>query len=226
MGESGAVTLMAEMDEDVGMESLVLSATVSGEMANGTETSTSEGVLSLGIMDNTEKKIEPKATDADYQGIMDAIAAGAGDEGLNPGETVTLMTSDLFDVMEGYTASYGVSVEGDSVSASASGEMVTIDAMMAGESKITVTGTASMASSSAQAVSDHVRTWPHSRSPVMVVDKALVVTLEMPGNVMEGKHRRGHVLRDRRDGQPDGHGSGRLGRGDDHARPRGERCRR
>ena len=63
MGESGAVTLMAEMDEDVGMESLVLSATVSGEMANGTETSTSEGVLSLGIMDNTEKKIEPKATD-------------------------------------------------------------------------------------------------------------------------------------------------------------------
>ena len=185
MGESGAVTLMAEMDEDVGMESLVLSATVSGEMANGTETSTSEGVLSLGIMDNTEKKIEPKATDADYQGIMDAIAAGAGDEGLNPGETVTLMTSDLFDVMEGYTASYGVSVEGDSVSASASGEMVTIDAMMAGESKITVTGTASMASSSLKP-SQTTSNVASLTFPVMVVDKALVVTLEMPGNVMEG----------------------------------------
>ena len=184
-GESAAVTLMAEMDEDVGMETLVLNATVSGEMANGTETSTSEGVLSLGIMDNTEKRIEPKATEADYQGIMDAIAAGAGDEGLNPGETVTLMTSDLFDVMTGYTASYGVSVEGDSVSASASGERITIDAMMAGESKITVTGTASMAGSSLMP-SQSVSNVASLTFPVMVVNKMLVVTLEMPDNVMEG----------------------------------------
>ena len=46
------------------------------------------------------------------------------------------MTSDLFDVAPGYTASYGVSVEGDSANASASGEAITINALMAGEVKI------------------------------------------------------------------------------------------
>ena len=95
---------------------------------------------------------------------------------MNPGDTVTLMTSDLFDVMDGYTASYGVSVEGDSASASASGESVTINALMAGEAKITVTGTARMASSSlipTQTVSNVAEL----TFPVMVVDTELVVTL-------------------------------------------------
>ena len=147
-GESAAVTLMAEMDEDVGMETLMFDATVSGEMANGTETSTSEGVLSLGIEDATDKRIEPKATDVAYPAITGAIDAGAGDDGLNPGETVTIMTSDLFDVDDGYTAGYTASVEGDSVSVSTSGETVTINAEMMGESKVTITGTARMGSSS------------------------------------------------------------------------------
>ena len=182
---SGGIELEVAMDEDVGMESLMFDAVVSGEMANGTETSTSAGVLSLYIEDNTTKKIEPKATEADYQGIKDAIAAGAGDEGLNPGETVTIMTSDLFDVMTGYTASYGVSVEGDSVRGSASGEMITIDAIMAGESKVTVTGTARMASSSLMP-SQTVSNVAELTFPVMVVDKPVVVTLEMPANVMNG----------------------------------------
>ena len=54
---------------------------------------------------------------------MAAIAAGGGDDGVNPGDTVTIMTGDLFDGgADGYTASYGVSVEGDYASASASGE--------------------------------------------------------------------------------------------------------
>ena len=95
---------------------------------------------------------------------------------MNPGDTVTVMTSDLFDVMDGYTASYGVSVEGDSASASASGESVTINALMAGEAKITVTGTARMASSSlipTQTVSNVAEL----TFPVMVVDTELVVTL-------------------------------------------------
>ena len=37
--QSNTVDLIAEADEDVGMEMLVLDATVSGEAANGTETS-------------------------------------------------------------------------------------------------------------------------------------------------------------------------------------------
>ena len=89
-------------------------------------------MLSLYIEDETTKKITPKASEADYAALMAAIEAGGGDDGVNPGDTVTVMTSDLFDVMEGYTASYGVSVEGDSASASASGmsSMVTINALM------------------------------------------------------------------------------------------------
>ena len=172
---SNVVDLIAETDEDVGMEMLVLDATVSGVSRNGTETKTVAGVLSLTIMDATEKKIWPKDSDADYDNIKAAIAAGAGDEGLNPGETVEIMTSDLFGLAEGYTASYGVSVEGDAAGASASGSAVMITAMQAGEAKITVTGTARHAGSSLEA-SQTVSNVAELTFPVTVVDKDLVLT--------------------------------------------------
>ena len=183
--QSNIVDLMVETDEDVGMESIVLDATVSGESANGRETSTSEGVLTLSIEDATEPSITPKATDADYDKIKAAIADGAGDDGmLNPGEMVTLMTADLFELAEGYTGSYSVSVEGSAVSASASGDTVNIEAVMAGESKVTVTGTARMSSSlmADQTVSNVASL----TFPVEVVDMPLMITLEMPDNVMDG----------------------------------------
>ena len=176
-GMSGPITIEVRSDEDVGRESLMFDAVVTGDPANGPGTRTSAGVLSLYIEDETTKKIEPKASEADYVALMAAIAAGGGDDGVvNPGDAVTLMTSDLFDVMDGYTASYGVSVEGDSANASASGEEVTINALKAGEAKITVTGTARMASSSlipTQTVSNVAEL----TFPVMVVDTTLVVTL-------------------------------------------------
>ena len=173
---SNAVEIEVRSDEDVGMESLMFDAVVTGDSANGPGTRTSAGVLSLYIEDETAKKITPKASDADYDALKAVIAEAGGDDGVNPGDTVTIMTSDLFDVMDGYTASYGVSVEGDSASASASGESVTINALMAGEAKITVTGTARMASSSlisTQTVSNVAEL----TFPVMVVDTELVVTL-------------------------------------------------
>ena len=173
---SNRVELEVRADEDVGMESLMFDAVVSGDSMTGTETSTSAAVLSLHIEDETAKKIEPKATEADYDVLKAAIAAAGGDDGVNPGDTVTLMTSDLFDVAPGYTASYGVSVAGDSASASASGESVTINALMAGEAKITVTGTARMASSSL-IPSQTVSNVAELTFPVMVVDTELVVTL-------------------------------------------------
>ena len=167
---SAVIEIEVRSDEDVGMESLMFDAVVSGDSANGPGTRTSAAVLSLYIEDETTKKITPKASEADYAALMAAIAAGGGDDGVNPGDTVTLMTSDLFDVMEpGYTASYGVSVEGDSASASASGESVTINALMAGEAKITVTGTARMASSSLMPTQT-VSNVAELTFPVMVVD--------------------------------------------------------
>ena len=176
MEMSENIEIEVRPDEDVGRESLMFNAVVTGDSDNGPGTRTSEGVLSLYLEDETAKKITPKATEADYDAIKAAIAEGAGEDGLNPGDTVTLMTSDLFDLMDDYTASYGVSVEGDSASASASGESVTINALMAGEAKITVTGTARMASSSlipTQTVSNVAEL----TFPVTVVDTTLVVTL-------------------------------------------------
>ena len=170
----GPFTIEAAIDEDVGVEYLTVSLDVDGDTDSGG--GSSSGTFSIGIEDETAKKITPKASEADYDRIKAAIAAGGGDEGLNPGDTVELMTRDLFTVEDGYTASYGVSVEGDSASASASGETVTINALLAGESKITVTGTARMASSSlipTQTVSNVAEL----TFPVMVVDTELVVTL-------------------------------------------------
>ncbi len=178
----GPWVVEVENDQDVGMESLVLSLDVSGEEQYGG--GSSSGSFSIDIVDATEKMITPKYSEADYDKIKAAIAAGAGEEGLNPGETVELMTSDLFEVAEGYTASYGVSVDSDAVSASASGDMITITAMKAGMAHVYVTGTARMSSSleATQTVSNVAEL----KFPVEVVDKALVVMLEMPDNVMDG----------------------------------------
>ena len=186
---SEPVELEVDENDDVGRESLMFDATVSGEAANGTETSTSAGVLSLYIEDETDKKIEPKTTEADYDGIKAAIAAGAaenGEEGLNPGEKVTLMASDLFDVMTGYSAGYEGEWTGDAVSVSTTGETITITAEMAGDSEVTIFGTARMDSSSlvpSQAVSNVASV----KFPVTVVDTPLVVTVTAdPMEIEEG----------------------------------------
>ena len=168
------IKLSARPDEDVGAEKLTLNIEVSGEPKKGTETSS--GMFEIDIVDGTMKRIEPKATEADYDAIKAVIKAAAGDDELNPGETFTLMTSDLFTVAPGYTGSYGVSVDGASVSVSASAETITINAVKAGDSVIVVTGTARMSSSSlepSQTVSDVASL----KFPVTVVDKDLVVTV-------------------------------------------------
>ena len=177
------IMVTALSDEDVGAEDLVLNLVVSG--GPGSPAGTSTGTFTIPIADNTMKKVEPKSEDEAYPAIMAAMEAGAGDEGLNPGESFSVMTSDLFMVAEGYTASYGVSVEGAAASASASGEAIKVNAVEAGEAKITVTATAKMPASSFQA-SQSVSNIAEITFPVEVVDKALVVMLEMPDNVMDG----------------------------------------
>ena len=48
---------------------------------------------------------------------------------MNPGQTGTIMVSDLFTTEDGYTASYGVSVEGGAVSVTASSDSVSVTRM-------------------------------------------------------------------------------------------------
>ena len=177
------IELSARSDEDIGAEDLVLNLEVSGDSDIGTESST--GTFTISLVDSTMKQVEPKSEDEAYPAIMAAMEEAAGDDGLNPGESFTIMTSDLFTVAEGYTAAYGVSVEGGAVSVSASSDSATVTAKSAGEAKVTVTATAKMASSSfipSQTVSNIAEI----TFPVTVVDKKLVVMLEMPDGVMNG----------------------------------------
>ena len=179
------IELSAPSDEDVGAEDLMLNLEVSGDSEFGTETST--GRFTIALVDSTMKQVEPKPQDEAYPAIMTAMEEAAGDDGLNPGESFSVMTSDLFTVAEGYTAAYGASVEGNGVSVSASGDSITVEAKSAtdGAAKVTVTATAKMAASSfipSQTVSNIAEI----TFPVTVVDKKLVVMLEMPDGVMNG----------------------------------------
>ena len=181
------IKLWALEDEDVGDEDLELQLVVSG--LPGTPSGTSTGTFPITIVDKTTKQVAPKSLDEAYPVIMAEMAKGAGDdEKLNPGESFSVKTSDLFTLADGYTAAYGASVEGGGVSVSASGDTITVDAISAtdGEAKVTVTATAKMAASSfipSQTVSNIAEI----TFPVTVVDKALVVTVEAdPATIMEG----------------------------------------
>ena len=179
------IELSARSDEDIGAEDLVLNLEVSGDSDIGTESST--GTFTIALVDSTMKQVEPKPQDEAYPAIMTAMEEAAGDDGLNPGESFSVMTSDLFTVAEGYTAAYGASVEGSGVSVSASGDSIIVEAKSAtdGAAKVTVTATAKMAASSfipSQTVSNIAEI----TFPVTVVDKKLVVMLEMPDGVMNG----------------------------------------
>ena len=141
------IMLSARSDEDVGMEDLMLNLELSGDSDIGSETSS--GTFSIGIVDDTMKKVAPKSEADAYPAILDALKAGSGDDGdFNPGESFSVMAEDLFDVADGYTASYGISVDGGSVSVSASSDSITVTGTAAGESKVTITATAKMAASS------------------------------------------------------------------------------
>ncbi len=169
-------------DDDIGPEDLMLDIVVSGSNARrGSETSI--GKFSIPITDKTMPLISVK------DDAYDAIKAqrGEDDEPLNPGDSFSVMTSDLFmyDPMA-VTVSFGISVEGPSATASASGEAVMVSAVGAGESKVTVIAKATPKSSSlvvTQTEADEAQLM----FPVNVVLADLSVMVEAdPMEVMEG----------------------------------------
>ena len=176
-----------DTDDDVGAEDLVLHLEVSGETAKGPGTST--GMFSIAIVDETMKKVAPKSEADAYPKIMAALGEDPTNTVMNPGQTGTVMTSDLFTVMDGYTAAYGASVEGSGVSVSASGDSITVDAKSAtgdDPAKVTVTATAKMTASSF-APSQTVSNIAEITFPVTVVDTPLVVTVTAdPTEIDEG----------------------------------------
>ena len=181
------VTAMSDNELD-DMEMLVLNAGVTGAVAaNGTDKDTHAGVSTLTISDGTVKQVEPE-TDANVKkAVDDAVAKGAGDEGLNPTESFSVKVTDLFKEVDGYAVDYDVSVSGDAVTADESNGNVVVRAAKVGESTVTVTAKASMSMSSAVATRQTSADSAEVDFDVVVVNKKLMVTVSAePMTVEEG----------------------------------------
>ena len=179
--QSMDIKLWARDDDDVGEEELVLNLVVSGaDDDNGP--GQSMGMFSIAIEDVTTPLVWVK------DGAYDAIKAqrGEDDEPLNPGDSFSVMTSDLFGHAETVNVSYGTAVEGGSVSASSSGDSVMVTATEAGSSKVTVTATATPMSDSLIITQDR-KNVAQVAFPVDVVltDLSVTVTAD-PMEIMEG----------------------------------------
>ena len=133
-----------DADEDIGVEALVLMATLEGIAANGDNPDGPIALDAIPFTDTTGTQITAK-TYADIEKARDdARMMGAGDNGLwEPEETLTLMAADLFDFADTANVVLGsVVVEDPSIlSAAAANDMVTITAKGVGTSPISITGT-------------------------------------------------------------------------------------
>ena len=178
--QSMDIKLWARDDDDVGEEMLMLNLVVSGD-DDDNGPGQSMGMFSIMIEDATTPMVSVK------DGAYDAIMMALGDDPLNPGDMVEIMTDDLFMVMDGYTTSYATSIEGSAVSGSTSGEMVMLTAEDDGEAKVTVTATATPMSDSLIITQDRANV-AQVTFPVMVELKELMITLSGPEdmNVAEG----------------------------------------
>ena len=175
-GMSAPVELKVSENNDVGRESLMFGAEVEGDSDIGPGSRMSPGVLVLTIEDKTDQQIIPLSSDAADTVIDGKIADGAGEDGLNPGESFSFEPSELFTSPEGYGAKYTTTVSGDAVSETSSGGSVTITALKAGTSTVTVSGSATMAASSLNASSSQTVAYAADITfDVEVVDKPLVV---------------------------------------------------
>ena len=178
--KSATFMLWALADDDIGMEDLMLHLTTKGATAkNGSGEVMS--MFSIPIEDTSIPLVSAK--DDAYDAIMMAL----GEDPLNPGDDVMIMTGDLFEYDDDMVSvSFGASVEGGAVGASASGEAVTVMAMEPGEAKVTVTATASPMSDSLMITQDRANvaqlTFPVS---VVMSDLSLTVTAD-PMEIDEG----------------------------------------
>ena len=185
--QTADVEVEIKLDDDLGVETLVLEATLEGTVAaNGpgmrpdptdmTDMRLKEATTAtITIEDATVKQVEPKTEAEVEKAVADAMAMGAGDEGLNPDESFTVAFSDLFTVATGYAADYDVSVSGSSVTATEGNGEVTIKAVDVGDSMVTVTAKATMSSSAT--VSQTAADAAEVMFDVTVVNTMLVVTL-------------------------------------------------
>ena len=144
-------------DPDVGDEMLVFDAVAKGSASNGSETSTSEGVISLTVVDMTALNISPKS-DADVMAAyMAAREEAAGDDELwtaagEPDPAIMIELEDLFDLpMSDFNVSADAMSSDDMVvMAGANSGMVTLTPKGDGEAMVTVTATTTASTAGTQ----------------------------------------------------------------------------
>ena len=180
--KSADVKLWALADDDVGAEELMFNLVATGKGAKDNGGGESMGMFSIMIADATSPMVSVK------DGAYDTIMMALGDAPLNPGDSVSLMTADLFDFDPmAVSVAFGASVEGSAASASASGEMVMVMAEEAGEAKVTVTASATPMSDSL-IINQTVSNVAQLTFPVMVEDMPITFTVMGPEdmNITEG----------------------------------------
>ena len=145
---SAAVDLMITEDQDIGEETLMFDAAVAGEAKNGTEKRSVAGVLSLMIMDGTQKLVWANSQEEVEAAVYAAKNAGAGDDMMfTAGEMIEVMGGLLFSSAEGVSVSYTADSDmSDVASVSVSGGTVMVKAEGEGMAHITITAHGSMPS--------------------------------------------------------------------------------
>ena len=140
------VKVMAEPNDDLDGERMVmLNAEVAGTVAaNGMEKKEYPGLATLTVEEGTEALVWAKTPEEVEAAVMAAKKAGMGDDMMfTAGETIELEGNDLFGSAQGVTVGYTAMVEGDAVSYSESGGVITITADSMGMAKVTITARAS-----------------------------------------------------------------------------------
>ena len=178
--------LRALSDEFVNDAMLTLSFELTGEAGNGTnetdaaKNSTSGMLAPITVVNGTTTQIEAKPEAELTTAVDAAIAAGTGEDGVNPGESFSVKVADLFATAPA-GALYTARSSSSAVSITTTGGTVadgtlTVMASSVGEATVTVTGSVNPASS-ARPLPQVDSTTAQVEFDVTVVNKPLRVDL-------------------------------------------------
>ena len=188
------VEVTAKPNDDLDGERMVaLTFEAAGTMAeNGMGSGDGDehmAVATLTIEDGTDTLVWARSPEDVEAAVMAAKKAGMGDDMmLTAGEMIELKGIDLFGSAQGVDVGYTAMVEGDAVSESVSGGVVTITADSMGMAKVTITARASRPSG---AVTINDQTDPREASITIALEVGLVaLSIELSGpeemNIVEG----------------------------------------
>ena len=193
--------LRALSDEFVNDAMLTLSFELTGEAGNGTnetdaaKNSTSGMLAPITVVNGTTTQIEAKPEAELTTAVDAAIAAGAGEDGVNPGESFSVKVADLFAKAPA-GATFAATSSGPAVDlattggSTVAGGTLIVTASSVGEATVTVTGNLNPASS-ARPLPQVNSTTAQVEFDVTVVNEPLsplsVKVVADPMEIMEGE---------------------------------------